>query len=451
MTRLFAATAVLGSLGLLLVGTTEARAQSAGNESTIASFDPSQPVAPISGVEGDGWKVGEGTVLLPVFGLETGVINNVFYDANSPKTGGLLRIMAQIGVGSLTNARLRANAVSDPNGAEGQDAPAGDFEYRADLRLSYDQMLSGNEAVSGSGGLGVGATIKGTVRPQGTWSFGFSDEFRRLIRAANFETDANTDRDINELGLRLKYQPPSSKFGGQLYYLNTIDIFERSEQSFADRMANRIGLRPTFRWLPQTQFFIDVSQGFQGGLGSAANMKVSSYPFTALGGLNTLITEKITVNVQAGYTNGFYASGPSYSSVTAGASVGYRYSPLGRAVLTYDLAYADSVNSNFYRDHVLRLWVHQLFVPFELSVQPEVHFRSYEGTIIAGTGGQRTRDDVIFSVVAGMQYNFRNWIAATLNYHFTAVATDFTYMTDGIVKDPSFVRHELLVGVRAAL
>jgi hypothetical protein len=448
MTRLFAAAALFG---VLVLGANEARAQSAGNESTIASFDPSQPVAPISGVEGDGWKVGEGTVLLPVFGLETGVINNVFYDASSPKTGGVLRIMAQIGVGSLTNARLRGNALPDPNAPEGQDVPQGDFEYRADLRLSYDQMLSGNDSVSGTGGLGVGATIKGTVNPQGTWSFGFSDEFRRLIRAANFETDANTNRDINELGLRLKYQPPSSKFGGQLYYLNSIDIFERNEQSFADRMSNRIGLRPTFRWLPQTQFFVDVSQTFQGGLGSDAAMKVDSYPFTALGGVNTLITEKTTVNLQAGYTNGFYSSGPSYSSVTAGASLGYRYSPLGRAVLTYDLAYEDSVNANYYRDHVIRLWVHQLFVPFELSVQPEVHFRSYEGTILTGTDGSTARSDLIFSVVAGMQYNFRNWIAATLNYHFTAVSTDFRYMTDGIVEDPSFVRHELLAGVRAAL
>ena len=447
MTRLFAAAALLGVLGF---GAAEALAQPAANESTIASFDPSQPVAPIAGVEGNGWKVGEGTVLLPVFGLETGVINNVFYDANSPKTGGVLRIMAQIGVGSLTNARLRAGAVPDPTAPEGQDAPQGDFEYRADLRLSYDQMLSGNDAVSGTGGLGVGATIKGTVNPGGTWAFGFSDEFRRLIRAANFETDANTNRDINELGLRLKYQPNSSKFGGQLYYLNTIDIFERTEQEFADRMMNRVGLRPTFRWLPQTQFFVDVSQGFQGGLGSAS-MKASSYPFTAIGGINTLITAKTTLNLQAGYTNGFYSAGPSYGSVTAGAAFGYRYSPLGRAVLTYNLAYEDSVNANYYRDHVIRLWVHQLFVPFELSVQPEVHFRTYEGTILAGTGGATTRDDVIFSVVAGMQYNFRNWIAATLNYHFTAVATDFTYMTDGIVEDPSFVRHELLVGVRAAL
>ena len=444
MTRLFAVAALI-----VCVGAATAHAQAPATESTIASFDPSQPVAPISGVEGNGWKVGEGTVLLPVLGLETGVINNVFYEKNQPATGGLIRIMAQIGVGSLTNARL-AGAPTDPNAGEDQDVPRGDFEYRADVRLSYDQMLSGNETVSGTGGLGVGATVKGTVNPGGTWAFGFSDDFRRLIRAANFETDANTNRDINNLALRIKYQPNYSKLGGQLYYLNTLDLFERSEQNFADRLQNRIGLRPTWRALPQTQLFIDVSQGFQGGLGSSSK-KVSSYPFTAIAGAATLLTAKTTLNVQAGYTNGFYSTGPSYSSVTAGIALGYRYSPLGRAVLTYDLGYEDSVNANFYRDHVIRLWVHQLFVPFELSVQPEVHFRRYEGTIITGNGGANTRDDVIFSVVAGMQYNFRNWLAATINYHLTAVTTDFTYMTDGVTKDPGFVRHELVAGMRMAL
>ncbi|CAN5835152.1 hypothetical protein BH11MYX3_BH11MYX3_06980 [soil metagenome] len=444
MTRLFAVAA------LICAGVLEAHAQAPATQSTIASFDPSQPVAPISGVEGNGWKVGEGTVLLPVFGIETGVINNVFYENNQPATGGLIRIMAQIGAGSLTNARLANGAPADPNAGEDQDIPKGDFEYRADVRLSYDQMLSGNDAVTGSGGLGVGATIKGTVNPGGTWAFNFSDDFRRMIRAANFETDANTNRDINNLALRIKYQPNYSKLGGQLYYLNTVDLFERSEQDFADRMQNRIGLRPTWRALPQTQLFLDVSQGFQGGLGSGS-MKVSSYPFTAIAGANTLLTAKTTLNVQAGYTNGFYSAGPSYSSVTAGVALGYRYSPLGRAVLTYDLGYEDSVNANFYRDHVVRLWVHQLFVPFELSVQPEVHFRRYEGTIIPGIGGSTTRDDVIFSLVAGMQYNFRNWLAATLNYHLSAVTTDFTYMTDGIVKDPGFVRHELVAGMRMAL
>ncbi len=437
MTRLFLSTLLLLSIGSV------AAAQPAQSDLSINSFNPGDPVAPMADVEATGWKVGEGTVLLPVFGIETGVVNNVFYEEDNANSSGVLRLMAQFGIGSLTSTRLR--------GTDGSEVHQGQFEYRADLRLSYDQMLSGNDAVSETGGLGVGAALRGTVNPAGTWAFAFADDFRRLIRAANFETDANTDRDINNLGLKVLFQPEDHTIHGQLYYNNTIDVFERSEQKFANRILHQIGLRPTWRWLPQTQFFADASLGIQSGLGSAADMKSSSYPLTIVGGINTLLTEKTTVNLQAGYTNGFYSSGPSYSSVTAGAAFGYRYSPLGRVVVTYDLSYADSVNANFYRDHTLRLWVHQQISPVVFSVQPEIHLRRYEGTLVAGVGGQTTRDDVIVAVTGGVHYNLKNSLAATLDYRFSMLSTDFAYMTDSIIDDPSFTRHELLLGVRMAL
>jgi hypothetical protein len=50
-----------------------------------------------------------------------------------------------------------------------------------------------------------------------------------------------------------------------------------------------------------------------------------------------------------------------------------------------------------------------------------------------------------------MQYNFRNWFAATANNRFSTVQTNYMYMGSGGVDDPSFARHELLFGVRAAL
>ena len=68
-----------------------------------------------------------------------------------------------------------------------------------------------------------------------------------------------------------------------------------------------------------------------------------------------------------------------------------------------------------------------------------------------GTNGETTRNDFIFSLVAGIHYNFRNSLAATLDYRFSTVQTDFQYMVDGIVDDPGFSRHQLLAGVRWAL
>jgi hypothetical protein len=180
-------------------------------------------------------------------------------------------------------------------------------------------------------------------------------------------------------------------------------------------------------------------------------MKVSSYPLVAVAGLNTLLTIKTTLNLSAGYTNGFYSSGPSYSAPVLGAQLGYRYSPLGRATLMYTLQYADSINANYYRDHVVRFSLQQLFAPFVVMAQPEVHFRQYNGVTIVN--GPPTRDDLIFALVAGVHYNYRNWLAATLNYRFTTVQTSYRYMPvgGGALDDPSFERHELLLGVRAAL
>src|SRR5665647_2510181 len=93
-------------------------------------------------------------------------------------------------------------------------------------------------------------------------------------------SDSDTNRDINNLQLHLIYHPRGRSISGYLYYRNTLDVFERSTQEFADRIQHRVGLHPMWRILPQTVVYLDVSQGVFGGLGSS--MKVDSYPFRAI-------------------------------------------------------------------------------------------------------------------------------------------------------------------------
>ena len=54
-------------------------------------------------------------------------------------------------------------------------------------------------------------------------------------------------------------------------------------------------------------------------------------------------------------------------------------------------------------------------------------------------------------VEPGLHYNLRNRLAATLDYRFSTVQTNYTYMVNGFSDDPSFVRHELLLGMRFAM
>jgi len=440
---------LLAGFSVVVSMVSTAMADISPNDISIASFNPEDAVAPVSTVEGPGVKVGEGTVLRPVFGAETGFVSNVFYEEADARPAGILRLIAQIGTASLGGDRLHPSATIQ---SDDPQENLGSFEYRADLRLSYDFMLSDNDAATETGGLGIGASLHGMVNPTGRFSFGFHDDFVRLIRAANFETDANTNRDINQLRLLLLYKPHDSAISGFLYYDNRLDIFERSEQSFADRMTHRVGIHPQWRFFPQTQAYLDFSFGYTTALDSASS-KVDSYPLVLRAGLATLLSVKTTLNLDAGYTNGFYSAGPNFSAPVIGATIGYRYSPLGRVTAGYTLVYEDSINANYYRDHVIRGSLQQIIKPLVFMLQPELHLRQYRGVTVAipGIMGPDTRDDLIVSIVAGAHYSFRNWLTATLNYRFTDVATDYMYTIGGMTDDPGFVRHELLAGVRVAL
>jgi hypothetical protein len=439
----------------LLAASTPARADD-GIPPPPTAMDPSSAINPISIVNGAGIVVGEGTVFKPQVGVETGVVSNVFYENNNPVAAGLLRVLLEVGTGSLPTQRLlarsSANGTGDPEPAD-TSAPtysgSGDFQYSANLYASYDQYLSTNDEVNNQGGLAGGLLLRGIVHPSSPLQFSFQEDFERQIRATNFESNDDTNRDVNTLDLRVNYQPTGRSLGGYLYLQNTIDVFEQTTQQFANRLHTLLGLHVNWQWLPLTRVYVDVSGGYYTGIGDSE--KNDSLPLTAVAGIQTALTLNTIVNAYAGYTNGFYSAGPSFSSPIGGVFLGYRYSPLGRVTIRYGYEHQDSINANFYRDHVIQGTLEQYFVPFLLYIRPELRLREYDGTIVMGSAGAAVRDDTIVAATVGMRYNFRDWIAATLDYELQLVSTDFRYDAGtGMPIDPSYVRHELLVGVRAA-
>src|ERR1043165_5421314 len=92
----------IGALGGALGAASTARADDA-LPAMPSWMDPTDAMNPIGLVSGAGIKVGEGTVLQPQVGLETGVVSNVFYQDTGGVTAGLLRLLIEVGTGSLTN------------------------------------------------------------------------------------------------------------------------------------------------------------------------------------------------------------------------------------------------------------------------------------------------------------------------------------------------------------
>ena len=169
-------------------------------------------------------------------------------------------------------------------------------------------------------------------------------------------------------------------------------------------------------------------------------------------GVQTCALPIFTVKAHLGWAYASYANGAGFNMPTVGAELGYRYSPMGRFVVLYDLNAYDSVNADFYRDHLLQGKVDQQFGQFLATFHADLRLRGYRG--ISAAIGAPSRDDVILSVGARANYVLKDTFAITADYHTDVDQSDYRYVVQNMngpgLDDPSFIRHEVTVGIRAA-
>ncbi len=387
-------------------------------------------------VQGSGYQVSENTVVHPSVGAQTGFDSNVFYEDGSTTGAGLLQLS-----GALTLAPME-----DVSGKGGSPP---DYTFTAGARFQYQEYLSSNPNVTSQRNLGLGADLELGLLQSGQFPVGIENHFIRTNRPTNFENNTTISRDINSLRAGIKYMPEGKNISGRLSYTNTVDYFE-GESTFANRFLNEFKLGVDWQFLPITRFFVEGSYGLNSGLG-ANSTKISSQPMRGIAGVASAITESITVRAHGGYGIGAYSSGASYSTFLYHLEGGYRYSPVGRVRLIFDRDFQDSVNANFYGDYKLKLAVDQQIDRVMLQAHVTGILRNYQGGLVVDLGGgQAARDDVILSTGVAANLEVREWIAVNASYMLASVQTDYLSMADGEIDDPSFVRHQLMVGATAA-
>lgn len=396
-------------------------------------------------VEGPGYQVSEGTVLHPSVGAETGAISNVFREQDDGILSPVLRLLVDLDLATRPPERL-----GQAEDASGSTATPPKVEFRSGMRLTYTEFLTGNAAARAQRDLGINADIHLVVYPQGTTRFTVQDTFIRDVRPRNFESRGSLDRDINHLTLKVGFHPRGRSISGSARYENTIDIFESDGSQFANRLQHLLGARVEWRFLPITVFSLDGSFGLYSGLGAEAEaFKVSSSPLRIVLGAATAITERTTLRATIGFAKGFYSSGADYTTAIGSLAFGYRYSPMGRVVVSYAHELKDSINANFYRDHALKLAVDQQIERVLVQGSLEARLRGYRGVPMS-LGGGDTRDDLIFAARLDGHYVIRDWLAITGHYQTMVDSTDFRYDALDVIDDPSYVRHEIMAGARAA-
>lgn len=410
-------------------------------------------------VEGPGYPLGEGTVVHPILGAEVGFTDNVFYADAGRNPSGILRLIAEAAIASKKiqpdeGSGAIEGLAFDEDGSAGEpaDPAVQKLEFRAGGRLAFSEWLSPENTVRSQRDLAADLSGSFTVNPQGAVAFDASDHFRRDTRPTNFESFGGTNRDSNQLALGLRYQPGGRTLSIGARWENAIDWFEDPDQRFANRMINTIRARSEWEFFPYSKAFADISYGFIGPFaadgGAIAPAKRAANPIRGGLGIATSITEIFTVKASLGWAYAAYEGGAAYNTPVVGAEVGYRYSPVGRIVVEYAWNHQDSVNADFYGEHMIGARLDQQIGPrIVATATGEVRWRTYEG--VPMDVGPPTRSDLLFALGARAQYVLRDYLAIVADYRTEVDQTDYrTTFQD--VDDPSFVRTEVTVGVRAA-
>jgi hypothetical protein len=170
------------------------------------------------------------------------------------------------------------------------------------------------------------------------------------------------------------------------------------------------------------------------------NPKVSSLPFHVTVGLRGLLTEKTSVSLGVGYTNGFYSSGPSPSglgNLSASVDLAYRPTLTTSIALGYQHDFQNSLLGNYYALDGVRASFQQLLfgrLTFGASTL-------YQNRRFSNAPGPRT--DNFFQVGASLDVHVKSWAYLGVVYNLYSNNSDAAATTVG-GGTASYTKHQVL-------
>ena len=275
-----------------------------------------------------GLKLGEGSLLHASLAADIGYDSNVFY-TQTPISATVAHVTPAVDVSNASRDGSAPDAVY----------------YDLGANLVYREYLSGGDAVRSQ--RAFNPTVMGLLRfsSRQTLSLSLSEAFARAQDPPYAVNSPAIVHDRNTAALQLKLAPGGGRIQAIVRYTNAIDVYETDLYKSGNNMYNEGLLDLSWRWLPKTAFYVQVAQGEVTYLQSNTG-RFASYPFRAIAGLRGLLTAKLALNLGAGYTNGFYASGAATSSgfgdVVLLGELNYSISMISQAGLGYKHEFQNS-------------------------------------------------------------------------------------------------------------
>lgn len=340
-------------------------------------------------------------------------------------------------------------------------ADPGQWDLSGDAAVSWRQYFSEDQRVASQSGLSAELDATAHWNAEGPFSLRFSEEFRRTHETPNYPSPNSINRIFNQAGVMAGLHP-----GGRIletYLSYDFDIRRYSDRlSSLDRDAHHFGWHGHWSFLPKTALVAEADHRriryhheFQGddSVSPGSRLRnVDSNPVRLLGGVEGLITDRISLGARGGYGWANYEEGPNYENALVRVESSYQFGNLAydnRLRAGYNWDFSDSTIGNFYTTHRFLLGYEQGFYDnrLRLDVEADAQIRNYSelehydfGTEAGDITLPEDASDFLAGVSAGTTYDLREGWSVGVRYRFRANFTD-----DAIQVERPNVEEELLL------
>jgi hypothetical protein len=377
-----------------------------------------------------GLKLGDSAILHAALTADVGYDTNVLYTPSSnAKSAAVLHV----------GPRLEIN-----NAERDGSKPSGTY-YLLFAAVDFRKYLSDSGSITRQDAINPSLGASAEFSANQALSLALDDTFLRYQQAPYFDGPPIT-RDANLAAVSLRYAPGGGRLRFVLRYSNLIDGYE-GNYSNGSNMDNQLLLDAGWRWLPKTSVYLRVSQDVVSYFNGPSN--ANSYPLRTMVGLRGLLTEKLAVNVGAGYSNAFYSSGenPSgFGNVGIVTEVSYGIDTLSRMGLGYHHDFANSpfVGQWYSMDAIYGAYQQMVASRFVAYLYGRYENRRFGGGIL-GTSGLSRTDNYLMGGVAA-DYMIGNFFLLGASY---SVNLNRTSQTNGLTGGVEYTKQVLLVRLGA--
>ncbi|MFB6264907.1 MAG: hypothetical protein ABEL76_14990 [Bradymonadaceae bacterium] len=350
------------------------------------------------------------------------------------------------------------------------------FDFQLDSSVLWEQYLSSEQVVRDQSGLSADGKVSGRINPNGNVSFELHDKIQYKNEPPTTASSDSFDRLVNRVGGGLGIHPGDRILQIDLIYDWARFVYFHPSLLDLDKSEHQRDLDLKWRFLPKTALVLqsdfDVIRYDVGrrGVAGAGLPNTDGTPFHTKAGLSGLFTRRLSTRLLAGYANGFYESGPSYSAFIGEARIAYKIGPIdadNEIALQYERSFRDSPVSNFFSMHRAQLsYEHSFFDErFGIFANGQFIYRDYaplqaprddrfsQFKVVRNNRGEEVllptdMHDRLWTAKGGVESKFLDWWKVKLSYEFSTNQTDDqTDVLDAQLNAPratfrrQFVRH----------